>query len=244
MKVVGAGIFSKFMRLIQCMADKSMTIEKTYLDVTDSSSKINQNMINFCILQTEKPTSESIKCENYHTYTNQFKIENSKKFSYYKNICDSIFFTSNLSDLILEYTKKFSFDENFIGVHIRLCDMNTIHGKDYGVFRFEDFQNEIDKIFTEDSKIFVASDNDESLEKIKNIYSDKVFFVPNMIRAKNEIDDSYQLQIDNMENEDFWIQSFLDMYLLSKCKKLICRTSNLSNASICFSNSFKEIIRL
>jgi hypothetical protein len=34
------------------------------------------------------------------------------------------------------------------------------------------------------------------------------------------------------------------MFLLSKSSSLICRSSNVANASIIFSNSIKKIIRL
>jgi hypothetical protein len=244
LNVIGAGIFSKYMRLIQYMAKQNLTIENTYLDVSDLTTKINQNMINFCIQQMDEPGTKPTICDNFHTYDKTNKIENSAKFQHYKSTCSKMTFSSKLNELISESITNFLFDENTIGVHIRLCDMNTIHGKNYGVHSFTDFKNEIDKILTSHSRIFVASDNDESLKKLKEIYEDKVFFVPNMIRVQKETDNSYQLQIDNMMNGDFWIQSFLDMYLLSKCSKLVCRTSNLSNAAICFSNSIQQTIRL
>jgi|688.fasta_scaffold30967_5 hypothetical protein len=244
LNVIGGGIFSKFMRLIQYTQQENLIVENTYLDVIDTMFNINENMIDYCIQQEQMPNVEITECSNYETFDKKNRIESSIRIITFKSMCEKIIFTKKLNDLIELYTQKFVFDSNTIGVHIRLCDMNIMHAENYGKYNFENFTNKLDKILTPESKIFVASDNNESLKKLELIYGDKIFFVPNMIRVDKEDDNSYQLQVDNLSNPDFWIESFLEMILLSKCSKLICRTSNLSNASLCFSKTIEEVIRL
>jgi len=242
--VVGAGIFSKFMRLIQYIETNNLTSEKIYLDVTDENWLINENMFDYCFVQEKIPDVESLECDNFFTYDKKNKIENSPHFTNYQNFCKNLQFSDILEKLINSYTSNFNFDSNTIGVHVRLCDMNQIHDKHYGTFSYEDFVKQIDIVIKENTKIFIASDNNESIEKLKSKYGEKIFYVPSMIRVEKEDSDSYQLQVDNFSNPNFWIESFLEMALLSKCSMLICRTSNLANASICFSNTIQEVIRL
>ena len=242
--VVGAGIFSKFMRLIQYIEKTNLISGKNYLDVTDINWSINENMFDYCFIQEKTPNIKNLECNNYFTYDKETKIENSPSFKNYKTFCENVEFTETLKNLIDLYTTKFDFNSNTIGVHIRLCDMNKFHVKNYGQFSYEDFVKQIDEVITDNSKIFVASDNNESIEKLKSKYGDKILYIPSLIRVEKENDDSYQLQVDNFSNPNFWIEAFLEMILLSKCSKLICRTSNLANASICFSNTIQEVIRL
>ena len=244
LNVTGGGIFSKVMRLIQHIVEKQLNFDEIYLDVICKTSEISENIIDSCINQEKKIDSENIKCTNIFTYNKKDRIEKSDKIADYKVICNKITFTKELNDLIKFYTDKFSFDSNSIGVHIRLCDMNISHKKDYGYFDFDDYLNELNKIVTKESKIFVASDNYESIEKLIKIYGNQINFVPNMLRVNKEEDNSYEFQIENLSNPNFWIESFLDMILLSKCSTLICRTSNFSNASVCFSNTIEDVIRL
>jgi len=170
LNVIGAGIFSKFMRLIQFIEQKNLNIENTYLDVINTEFNINENMIDFCIQQQYSPNIQITECSNYKTYDSKDKIENFVGFVKLKQMCEKIIFTEKLNDLIDLHTKNFVFDSNTIGVHIRLCDMNILHGTNYGIFNFEDFVSELNKILTPESRIFVASDNDQSLEKLKLIY--------------------------------------------------------------------------
>ena len=94
------------------------------------------------------------------------------------------------------------------------------------------------------TNIFVASDNEESILKLKTIFGNRISYVPNLIRAKTEIEDSSTLQSDNFRSTKFWQEAFLEMLLLSKCSTLICRTSNVANMAIISSNSIKKIIML
>ena len=48
-----------------------------------------------------------------------------------------------LLDEVKYYQDKFNIDESTVGVHIRLTDMNIVHGNDYGVLTFEDFKSKM-----------------------------------------------------------------------------------------------------
>ena len=45
-------------------------------------------------------------------------------------------------------------------------------------------------------------------------------------------------------DEDFWIDTFLEMLSLSKCNTLIYRVSNLNNASVLFSQAIKDTVKI
>ena len=64
-----------------------------------------------------------------------------------------------------------------LGVHMRLTDMNRCH-QNYGNVFFEDYKAKIDQILGKHQidKIFVASDNHESIDKLKKVYSNKNLF--------------------------------------------------------------------
>jgi hypothetical protein len=136
--------------------------------------------------------------------------------------------------------KKIGIDDSTVGVHVRLTDMNIIHGKDYGVLSFEDFKTQLNP----DTKYFISSDNNESINKLKELFGNNINYVKDMIRSEFENENSESLRLNNFKNPQFWIESFLEMLLLSKCGTLICRSSNLSNASIINSKTIKNIIRL
>ena len=122
--------------------------------------------------------------------------------------------------------------------------MNIHHKNDYGQLTYSDFLKVIKEEIAPESKLFVASDNLESLIKLKEEFGDRVKYVPDLIRAQLETDDSYELQLKYFKTKELWVEAFLEMMLLSKCSKFICRTSNLANMSIITSNTFKKVIML
>ena len=122
--------------------------------------------------------------------------------------------------------------------------MNIHHGDVYGNLVFEDFLNEIQKLKEDGKKIFVASDNNESLSKLKSLYNDDIVYVNDFLRGETETEDTLILQANHFKDVQLWEEAFIEMLLLSKCGTLICRTSNLNNVAIIYSNSLKKIIRI
>lgn len=121
-------------------------------------------------------------------------------------------------------------NERTLGVHIRLTDMNTGHG--HGVFSFGDFIKAIEEVRGEYDNIFVACDNDESLQKIPwPVISNAVIRYPYETADTEFLTDYYYKEIGHPR---IWHDSFLEMICLSRCGGMIYRTSSLNWAAMCF----------
>lgn len=228
----GAGIFSQYIRILQ--EASNLSCEKLHLR---SYNSVNHFDSIFDQSRDNSFTNLSVRGAPRGNYTNRKPIENSKNLNYYKNLVNSLKFNNNFLEKVSLYEKYI--DSDTIGVHVRLTDMNILH-PEYGIVGIEDYISNMEN----GKKYFVASDNEESLQKLENIYKNNIIYVPYLKRAKLENDNSYKLQIKNLENSDFWQEAFLEMYLLSKCGTLLCRTSNVANCSIIHSKTIKKIIRI
>lgn len=245
--ITGGGIFSKMMLAIQSIADLGYDLESCYLNIADhrALSSEGTNPLDSIINQTYDPSYASVDCRFLDSYNTKNRVEESKEYEKLKHIASQLKYKPELSALVNDYVYMLGIKDNTIGVHIRLCDMNILHGADYGVFSFSDYYFKICKeLKSSNANIFVASDNEESILKLKTIFGNRISYVPNLIRAKTEIEDSSTLQSDNFRSTKFWQEAFLEMLLLSKCSTLICRTSNVANMAIISSNSIKKIIML
>jgi len=199
------------------------------------------NIFDWVLSQSLDVVHNSIHCQHLYNYTNEFPIYRSPMFPQYKHFLDSMIRIQ--PDLISEvnyWADKLGITENTIGIHVRLCDMNIQHGNDYGVKTLHDYL----KHMTFGTNYFVSSDNHRCIDVMQGIFGDQVTSVPNLIRGKDEQEDTSVLQLENFSNPRFWQESFLEALLLSKCGKLICRTSSVSQSAMLFSNSIKEIIRI
>lgn len=230
------GIFSKYMFGIQNAVNHELN--SIYLKITDL--RTIENAFDFVLEQKYEDNSYTINCKNFGSYGKTNPIELSPKFNEYKELIKKIKIKQTILDKVDEYVEKLNINENTIGVHLRLTDMDIHHKKDYGILTFENYLANMDIT----KQYFIASDNHESIQKLTQIFGDNVKYIPNIIRCDKETNDSTILQLDNFKNEQFWIEAFIEMLLLSKCSKIICRTSNLINASIIHSDNIKEIIRL
>lgn len=242
------GVFSKYIFGI-----KNAILHEAdsyFFNVTDTNrtdSNIFECVLDQTLLFDESIESDNIvkeiHCEHLGNYSKFNPIENSPNLLRYKDIIKKIKIKKELLDEVKYYQDKFNIDESTVGVHIRLTDMNIVHGNDYGFLSFEDFKSQM----RPDVKYFVASDNYESIKKLKELYGDNINYVDGLIRAELETDDTSTMFLNNpvvFKNKQFWHDSFLEMLLLSKCSKLICRTSDLSNVAIIYSETIKNIIRL
>lgn len=243
----GGGVFSKMMLAIQSLAHLGYELENCYLNIADhrALSPEGTNPLDSIIDQSYDPSYASVDCRFLDTYNNKNRVEESKEYEKLKRIASQLKYKPELSVLVDDYVYLLGIKDKTIGVHIRLCDMNIAHGKDYGVLTFNDYLQAIqEELKSNNTNIFVASDNEESILKLKAIFGNRISYVPKLIRAKTEIEDSYVLQSDNFRSVRFWQEAFLEMLLLSKCSTLICRTSNVANMAIISSNSIKKITML
>jgi hypothetical protein len=236
LNIDGGGIFSKYMICLKNLID--IDFDKLYINVTDKRTK--PHILNSVLNQSLCNDFLELNCNSTLTFNDINKIELTEDFDKYKEIISKINFHENLLNKVKYYEEKLNITEKTIGVHVRLTDMNIYHKSDYGYKNFNDYL----KFMNKNDDFFIASDNEESLEKLKNIFGDKIKYIPNLIRVKKEKKDSLKLQLDNFENDIFWVEAFIEMLLLSKCGSIICRTSSLTNASIVHSNTIQKIIRI
>lgn len=243
--VAVGGVFSKFMYVVQNAQIINPNFDSLYIQNIDGRSLVNEeNIFNNIFDQRIEDNQVLYNCVAVHSYSKFSPIELSANLNDYKKIVSKLRFTKNFNEKFNSYLEKLNIDENYIGVHIRLCDMNIHHGDAYGVLVFEDFLNEIKKLKEDGKKIFVASDNNESLFKLKSLYNDDIVYADGFLRGETETEDTLTLQMNHFKDAKLWEEAFIEMLLLSKCGALICRSSNVNNASIIYSNTLKTIIRI
>lgn len=244
LNITAGGIFSKYMYAIQNLAKINREFDNTYLNITDSRF-IDERSINpfdFVINQNNSINYEIFNAEKVVNYSNHNPIEHSNNLNLYKHIVTKI----SIHNDILEYTDKLSADlginNNSIGVHIRLTDMNIIHAKDYGISTYSNYLITMKKF--ENSDFFIASDNNESISKLINEFGGRIKYIPDLIRATKETEDTTNMHLSELKYERIWREAFIEMLLLAKCGTIICRSSNLANAAILNSKTINNIIRI
>ena len=236
LNIDAGGIFSKYMFGIQNAI--LYDCDLYYFNITDY--RTNSDMFNYVLDQPYDSSYLAFNCSNLGGYHKINPIEESPNYSKYVEVVNKLKINSELLEKVDYYVNKFGINELTVGIHVRLTDMNIIHKNDYGVLSFEDFKSQLNPY----TKYFISSDNNESIVKLKELYGDNINYVEDMVRCEFEYEDSTSLQINNFKNPQLWVDAFLEMLLLSKCGTLICRSSNLSNASIINSKTIKNIIRL
>lgn len=247
LNIRGGGIFSKMMLAIQNIAKFEYGIENCYLNIADNRALGlgDVSPLDSVINQSYDESYNFVDCKPINPYTNIDRVEESGEYLKLKQVASQLKYKPELLVLVDDYVYLLGINKDTVGVHIRLCDMNIAHGADYGVVTFNDYVEAIQKELQYDNtNIFVASDNEESILKLKAIFGNRVLYVPSLIRAKTEVEDSSLLQLHNFKNIRFWQEAFLEMLLLSKCSTLICRTSNVANMSIISSNTINKIVML
>lgn len=149
-----------------------------------------------------------------------------------------------ISKGILSFKDNPIVPKNTLGVHIRIFDMNKRHGN-FGILTFDDYKKAIAQAVDDmnPSHIFVASDNWESINKLRDIYGDKLLY-NHFIRGDNETSDTYAIQLANSSNPVYWQEAFIDMLSLSKCKGLVYRRSNFAGAAVYFSDTIIKQYKL
>jgi hypothetical protein len=254
----GGGIFSKFMLAIQFINSKIDDVDKIneiYLDLDRNipNGKLGplheswmsyvgeNNPFNYVLDQNPNcKFDEVLRMPLPNPFASYSNINKVPELHRLKTIVSKL----KIKDAVIKKLKPLK--GKVLGIHVRLTDMDMYH-KEYstGIVSntfYEATKNIIEKESFD--SIFVSSDNDESIEYFK----EKMDIVYNDVsnRVKYAVDGSGQinLQLKMSGNEDFWINTFLEMLSLSKCNTLIYRVSNLNNASVLFSQTIKDTVKL
>lgn len=240
MNIRFGGIYSNVVIGIQYLQAEGFNIEDCYLNIID----LDCNPLDYVLDQELEEDFEDVRVDKMPTYHHKNRIDEDTRYSDLKVIANKLPYKKELLDLVDKYVKEFNINENTLAVHMRLCDMNIVHKDSYGYLTYEDYITAINKEINSDTTLFVASDNLESIEKLKRDFNGKVSYVPDMIRGMTETENTCDLQLNNFTKKELWVEAFTDMLLLSKCSRLVCRTSNLANMAIITSNTLNKIIMM
>ena len=166
---------------------------------------------------------------------NAGNIEDSEEFSEMRKLAKTLVIKPKL----ISTANKFHIDDKTLGVHIRIIDYNKVHA-DLGVFYIEDYIRKIREVLDKEdvSNIFVSSDNFQSILILKKEFGNRIIYYDSKIRPVS----NYLWQ--GINNPVLWEEMMIWMLILSKCRYLVCRISNGSNAAILFSDSITKIYRL
>jgi len=133
------------------------------------------------------------------------------------DICKRYIFPSdNIKNIIDDFKEK-NFNGKILGVHVRGCD--------YGFYDMNAYINKINEKISNYDKIYLATDNFETLNLLKGIYGDKLFHYETDIRMPNFKGPVLCFNTDDKlkHGEDVLIE----MFLLSNCDHLISINSNV-----------------
>ena len=151
----------------------------------------------------------------------------------FSGLCKKLQFNRSLLDRADVY-REIMIDDNTLGLHLRMGDMNKGH-KHYGIIHYEDYKTALEKVTEKHNitKIFLASDEEKNIEKlIADFPNIKINYIKEAKRICNVPD-----MLKGMKDEKIFLDIILDVLLLSKCKHLLYRVSNVANLAILLSDT-------
>lgn len=126
-----------------------------------------------------------------------------------------------IQDKINDFTNN-NFNGKTLGVHIR--------GTDYGFNQIDSYVEQIKK-YSEYDTIYIASDNQESIDIIKNNFKNVIYYETNIRREKMN-DNVLCYELNNDEKIKHAQDVLIECSILSKCNHLICINSNVAAAAL------------
>tara|TARA_R110002020_G_scaffold381800_1_gene592695 strand:- start:4112 stop:4864 length:753 start_codon:yes stop_codon:yes gene_type:complete len=239
---VGGGTFSKFMVAIQCILSNINNVNKInniYIDIDRKRicrirhKNISENPFNY-VLDQKDIGGKNLNVLHASPSGVYQDIINHKDLNKLRIICSKIKIKKSIINMVNP-----KIDPDTIGVHVRLTDMDQVHPI-YGKSTTQKYITKINNVLdNKKRKIFVASDNDNSIKIIKKNFNIMFNNVSN--RHKNETGNGYMEYLRSRSvDEQLWVDSFLEMLSLSRCGELIYKISSLSITSIIFSKTIKK----
>ena len=237
-----AGIFAKVILALQTVKHHCVTKGVSISDIEsiyfESKPNIENNLFDFALEQNELPKYDiTLQSRKFKSYNKMFSDSD---LPFFKVVFDKLV----IKDSVLNRVDE-NISEDTLGIHIRLTDMNTLHGGNYGIRDYNSYLKVINSVIkgNRDIKnIFVSSDNIESIDKLSKEF-DIITNSDISNRNATEVDGTlYNKTLkENHLEEKFWVDSFLDMISLAKCGRLVKGVSSLSNTSIIVSNTLKDV---
>ena len=238
----GIGIFARFMHMLQ----NAVTYDMDKITFVSVSNDINP--YDWIFEQEHDDSFVDVPCVFKVLYAplsslgGTGSLELSPELEKLKSVCTKIRIKKHISDWVDDYAKDFG--DNCLGVHIRLGDMNRQHFE-FGVATTNDYGNMIRRIIKHSGvdKVFIASDNRESLFELQQRFPKQVIFVPTFIRARKDNFETSPIHA-NINNPIYWEEAMKECLLLAKTNQLLCRVSNLAHAAIVLSPTITKIHRV
>jgi hypothetical protein len=180
------------------------------------------NFWNYYFFQPEL-ASEQVKVYNLKYETYPIRVWNKGYLSQvYRHAVRELEFSENMKLEIQDIEKQFS-SKKVLGVHIRMTDhhLEVTPAGDCAYF------SAIDKYLKRFDQLFVATDDDNMLEILKERYPDKISFHP-FLRSRG----STPLHGHPVYTDGYTIgrEALLDCYSLACCQMAILSPSNFSYA--------------
>ena len=255
-KTIGGGVFSKVMISLQNIHNHFIqnkidlnSINNIYIEIdkdrVDKNKQIitDYNPLDFVLDQNKELIYDIIlKCKIVQGYSN---LENNIDLNRLKIIGKKL----KIKDIIINRINP-NITENTLGVHVRLTDMNVSHAKNFGIADINMYIAKIKYILNNNkniNNIFVASDNIESINKLKLEFKDMIISnsVSNRSENENDINLDYQKFLrQNSNSSNLWQDSFLEAISLANCNYMLKRVSNVNNAAMILSKNEQKIYNL
>jgi hypothetical protein len=234
-----AGLFSTFLitidNLLYC--DKNNIIPTVNWFNPNYSIGNNNNVFNNYFESIGNGKGESSRKEFYHgfdinylTENNDYKLELSGIINKYIKIKKEI--EEKLNSFLNQY-----FTEDIVGIHIRGMEGDNNGGTSQENFdKLKDLNFYYELLKDVPNKIFIASDNNEVINYLKNKLGDKII-TQDIYRCENFVNTGLHFQeTDNYKKGEGVL---LDVLLLSKCKEIKMRQSNIPVSALLWNPKLK-----
>lgn len=251
-KINGLGIGGSLTILFNWLCLFGDKVNNVYVDLSDGwkeSTGINKNIFDLILEQNKVDGATEIEIYGHHLHNFNDVVLNDIRGIINEKIKIKPEILKKVDDKL--YENGITNINELCGVHIRLTDMADYHSASYGKIAFDTYFNEMVKL-NDDVKFFIASDNEESILKLKNLLPNKTYYINNINRTENEKEIGkkhrskngtmiFSLGVDRLRTDDNVINDFIDLIILSKCNKLIgMKYSTYRIASLLLSNTITQ----
>lgn len=172
---------------------------------------------------------------------------------YNRALNQNLSFHPTLLNRVNTLYKDLNINENTLGVHLRLTDMNQIHSNEYEDVNFDTYVNSINETLITNpniDKVFIASESHKLISQLNDILDIPVISCPNIKRINTDLGKikCHTETVDLWAYENYFQDVFIDIFLLSKCPRLIGRISGISLTALVLNpelhNNFKLINKI
>lgn len=180
-------------------------------------------------------------------YDKERRVEDSPRLEDYRRVISKLRWRQDVIQGAENCCRNANINEKTLGVHVRLTTM-TLHNN-YEKVTLDDYIKAIEKTYAQGhyDKIFVSSDNHQSLRRLIDHFGSTITSYSGFERLPHETIQSefeWAKEADWFFQERIWHQAFYEMITLAHCGGLVCRESNFTNMAIVWSRSLRQIERV